>query len=81
MEKLLEYLVVGITNSKDYSVIKTEDDSDHNNHINFEIKASPEIIGIIIGKEGKTVRAIRNLLRVRATLDKVAVSLSVTEKE
>lgn len=81
MEKLLEYLVVGITNSKDFSVIKTEDDSDPNNHINFEIKASPEIIGIIIGKEGKTVRAIRNLLRVRATLDKIAVSLSVTEKE
>ena len=81
MEKLLEYLVVGITNSKDFSVIKTEDDSDSNNHINFEIKASPEIIGIIIGKEGKTVRAIRNLLRVRATLDKIAVSLSVTEKE
>ncbi len=81
MEKLLEYLIVGITNSKDYSVIKTEDDSTPNNHINFEIKASPEIIGIIIGKEGKTVRAIRNLLRVKATLDKIAVSLSVTEKE
>ena len=81
MEKLLEYLIVAITNSKDYSVIKTEDDSAPNNHINFEIKASPEIIGIIIGKEGKTVRAIRNLLRVKATLDKVAVSLSVTEKE
>lgn len=81
MEKLLEYLIVGITNSKDYSVIKTEDDSTPNNHINFEIKASPDIIGIIIGKEGKTVRAIRNLLRVRATLDKIAVSLSVTEKE
>ena len=81
MEKLLEHMIVGITNSKDYSVIKTEDDSTPNNHINFEIKASPEIIGIIIGKEGKTVRAIRNLLRVRATLDKIAVSLSVTEKE
>lgn len=79
MKKLLNYLISEISGSTDYKISVKEDDSGNSKHINFEIKASPEIIGIIIGKGGNTVRAIRNLLRVRATLDKTAVSLSVTE--
>ena len=39
------------------------------------------IIGLIIGKNGKTIRAIRNLLRVRAAIEKKAVFVSVSEKE
>jgi predicted RNA-binding protein YlqC (UPF0109 family) len=38
-------------------------------------------MGLIIGKRGKTIRTIRNLLRVRATLEKKGVSVAVVEKE
>ncbi len=81
MENLIEYIISGITGSKDFKIIKSKQDSSPGNHVNFEVKATTEIIGIIIGKGGKTVRAIRNLLRVLATLEKTAVSLSVSEEE
>ena len=35
--------------------------------------------GILIGKEGKTIKAIRNLLKVRATLEKKVVNVVLSE--
>jgi predicted RNA-binding protein YlqC (UPF0109 family) len=78
MKNLLNYILEGITSSKDFEIVMLKN-SDNENYINFEIKASPEIIGQIIGKNGQTIRAIRNLLRVKATLEKKGVSISVSE--
>lgn len=77
MKKLLEYLVKGITGLKDIEV-KEEVDGDF---LSFTILTAPETAGLIIGKQGKTIKTIKNLLRVKATLDKKGVSISVEEKE
>ncbi len=76
MKKLLKYLVKEITGSDDFSI---EESSDQNQE-NYEIKAGQEIIGMIIGKGGQTIKSIRNLLRVRAVLKKKTVFVSVSEK-
>jgi predicted RNA-binding protein YlqC (UPF0109 family) len=75
MKELIEYLVKGITGSSEFSVEEISDQG----HTEFVIKANPSLIGLIIGKKGRTIRSIRNLVKVRATLEKKAVSVSVTE--
>lgn len=76
MKKLLEYLIEQITGSEKFSVLEeTKDDL-----LQLTVEADPEILGLIIGKKGKTIRNIRNLLKVRATLEKKGVNVFVTEK-
>jgi len=78
MKELLNYILEGITTKKDFELLVTEN-ADNENYISIEIKANPNIIGQIIGKNGQTIKSIRNLLRVRATLEKKGVSVFVTE--
>lgn len=79
MKNLLQYILENITGSSDFEIIEAGSQEGNENYVNYEIKANPEIIGLIIGKSGKTIRSIRNLLRVRATLDNKGVSVSVNE--
>lgn len=76
MKELLEYMLKEIT--KDDSIVVTEDIDD--NFSKLTIFAPKEVMGIIIGKEGRIIKAIRNLLKVRATLEKKGVNVSVEEK-
>jgi len=76
MKQLIEYLVKGIVGTEDFEIEETEADG----RVEFIIHANPDYVGKIIGKGGKTIKAIRNLLKVRATLEKKAVGLSVIEK-
>ena len=77
MKDLLTFIVKGITGKKDLEIVEeTEGERTH-----FLIGAPEDSVGIIIGKEGKTIKAIRSLLKVRATLEKKGVSVSVEPKK
>ncbi len=75
MKELLEYILQGITGSDEINVEETENDS----AVTFTIKSPKEYIGLIIGKEGKTIKSIRNILRIKATLEEKLVDLDVQE--
>lgn len=75
MDNLLTFLAKGITGEKN---IKVESE-DTNGFINYNIIAPKETIGLLVGKAGKTIRAIRNVLKIRAILEKKAVGVMVTE--
>lgn len=77
MRELLEYILSELLEKGDYKI----DEENNDGFSNFVVKADKEVIGLIIGKNGKTIRAIRNLLRVRATLNGSAVNLSVVEAD
>ena len=77
MRDLLEYLIKGITGNKDFEIEESQD-ADRSN---FEVKIDPSFLGLVIGKGGRTIRAIRNLLKVRATIEKKGVNISIAEKE
>jgi predicted RNA-binding protein YlqC (UPF0109 family) len=77
MRDLLDFLIKGITGNKDFEIEESQD-ADRSN---FEVKIDPSFFGLIIGKGGRTIRAIRNLLKVRATIEKKGVNVSVAEKE
>lgn len=75
MKKLISYILKGITGEN----IEVEEKSE-GEVLHFDIKASPETIGIIIGKKGRTIRAIRNAAKVKSTLKKTPVNITVSEK-
>ena len=57
----LEYIVKAIVpDSKDIIIT----DSEENGLITFEISAPTEVIGKIIGKEGKIIKSIRTILNL-----------------
>ncbi len=73
MKKLLEFIIKGILGKKDFTVTESVE----GDFVNLGIKVPGEDTGLIIGKEGRTIKAIRNLLKVRATLERKGVSVSI----
>jgi len=72
MEQLLTFLLKEIT-GKEIPVRAEDDDG----RLIFEISPDQEIIGLVIGKNGKTIKAIQELLRVRARKENKFVYLRV----
>lgn len=75
MKDLLDYLLKGVLGEEKFTIEETEDAG----RIIYTIKTDPKNIGMIIGKGGHMIKALRNVLKVRATLEKRAVSLNVGE--
>ena len=77
MKDLLEYILKSITGSDSFAVAETNPEE---NVVSFEVVADPDIIGLIIGREGKTIKNIRKILSIKATKEKVAVNINVTPR-
>lgn len=75
MGKLLEFLLVGILGDEKFDITEVEEEG----RITYTIKTDPKNIGLIIGKGGKMIKNLRNLLKVRATLEKKAVNIEIAE--
>jgi predicted RNA-binding protein YlqC (UPF0109 family) len=75
MKQLLEYLVKNITGSDECTIEENTD----NNHTTLTVSAPKSIMGLLIGKNGSTVKALRNIVKVKATLEKVGVSVFIQE--
>lgn len=73
MKELLEFLLKGILGEGKFEVIE-ESDGDR---INLTIKTDPKDTGLVIGKGGKMINSLRNILKVPATLEKKGVNLQV----
>jgi len=76
MKKLLEYLVSSIVNyPKDISVTEKEE----NKYFNLIIKVHPNDLKIIIGKNGQTIKAIRELVKIKAILKRKNINIAIEE--
>lgn len=73
MKDLLTFIIKNILKSDDFGIEEVDSD----NSITFKIKLPEEKAGLVIGKGGRTIKAIRNLLKVRATLEKKLVFLTI----
>ena len=74
MKQALEYMLDAIVEGE-YSV--QEDDKD--GFIVYSITAPEDQIGRIIGKNGKTINALKNILKIKAVKDNVKVDLEIAE--
>lgn len=75
MIELLEYITQTLTGNKD---IKVEKDTSGDLVI-YTIKAPKEVMGLLIGKGGRTINAIRTLARARAITDSEKIALRLEE--
>lgn len=73
MDELLDFILKGITGKK-VPFAKYENEG---GKIIYEITPENSEIGILIGKEGKVVKSIQNILSVRAKLEKKFVILRI----
>ncbi|OGC50111.1 hypothetical protein A2716_01445 [candidate division WWE3 bacterium RIFCSPHIGHO2_01_FULL_40_23] len=77
MKEFLEFLVKGIVKKEGDIVIEEERNPD--NIINLKLKVDKEDMGIVIGKEGKTIKSLRNLLKAKAIRENVRVNLELID--
>jgi len=74
MKELLEYILKNILGKKSKFEIVEEDDG---SIVKLIVKTAEDEGGIVIGKGGKVIKAIRNILRIKATLEKKKIILLV----
>ncbi|HSV94778.1 MAG TPA: KH domain-containing protein [Spirochaetia bacterium] len=65
MKQLIEYIVSNIVNHPE-SVIITEEQTEDKEATKYLIKVDPEDVGRVIGKEGKVIKSIRQIVRIAA---------------
>jgi hypothetical protein len=74
MKELLDFVVRNILGKDSkYEIIEEDDGS----IVKLTIKTAEDEGGMIIGKQGKVIKAIRNILRIKATLEKKKIILLV----
>lgn len=76
MKDLLEYIVKNLVSEPDAVVVEQTSD---NGVINLELTVDPKDMGLIIGKGGQTIHALRKLLTIRAISENVRVNLHLNE--
>jgi len=65
MKQLIEYIVSNIVNHPE-SVIITEQKTEDNEATKYLIQVDPEDVGRVIGKQGKVIKSIRQIIRIAA---------------
>ena len=75
MKELLEYITQNITGNNNIKVIEEETEGVKL----YRIIAPQEIMGLLIGKQGKVIKAIRTLGKTRAMVDGTRVSIQLEE--
>lgn len=76
MKDLLSYIVTSLVSKPD-AVSITEDKNGEEVNLNLTVDTTD--MGLVIGKLGKTIRAIRKLLTVRAIAENVRINLQLVE--
>lgn len=73
MKDLIRFIIEKITGANDFDIEEKEDERGSL----FIIHSKPELIGLIIGKGGKTIKNIRRIASIKGVLENKAVSINV----
>ena len=77
MKELLEYILDSLFANPAITVTEEVEDE----YINLIINAPQDEIGRIIGKKGKVINAIKQLIKIQAIKDNKRVEIQVSEIE
>ncbi len=75
MRELLEYILQNIVD--DFSKIRIEEETEEDGVLVYKIFADEDQKGAIIGREGRTIKSIRNLLGIKAVKEGKRVFVKV----
>jgi predicted RNA-binding protein YlqC (UPF0109 family) len=76
MKDTLHYIVSSIVDAPDQVSI---DEVDDEGYVTLTITVAKEDMGKIIGKEGKVIRSIRNIMKVKAMKHNKRINISLAE--
>lgn len=77
MKKILEHIVASIVdNEKEVKIEESEQDG----IISFIIHVAKDDMGKIIGKEGKIIRSIRNVMKIPAIKQGKRIQIAIAEQ-
>ena len=79
MKDLLEYLAKELVSKP--KEVKINETKEENGTVHLSLSVSPDDMGMIIGKGGKTITAIRSLVKTAAAKAGKKVFLELEEKE
>lgn len=77
MKELIEFIAKSLVENPD-AVIVTEEQGEDGSVL-LQLAAAPEDMGRIIGKQGRTAKAMRTLLNAKATREAKRASLQILE--
>lgn len=76
MKKALEYIISQIVDEPEkVEIFEAED----NGMVNFTIKVGPNDMGKVIGKNGKVIRAVRNVVKISAIKQNKKINIELIE--
>ena len=78
MEQLLSYILSKIVKDPD-TIIITKETDEVTNELIFNISIPEEERGIIIGKQGKNIQAIRNIISIIARREGQRVRIKILD--
>lgn len=76
MKDAISYILASIVENKDKIQITQESEEDF---INFKISVDKEDMGRVIGKNGKVIRAIRNVIKIPAIKQNKKINILLEE--
>lgn len=76
MKDTLHYIVTSIVDNPDAVQIEEREED---GILNLLITAHPDDMGKVIGKGGKVIRAIRNIMKIKAMKHDVRINVSLAE--
>ena len=76
MKELIEFIVKNLVTNPEGVIVEEER---NNGEVNLILTVDPQDMGIVIGKNGQTIKAIRRLITVRAIAENVKVNLRLNE--
>ncbi len=77
MKELIEFIAKSLVEKPEEITVTAEEGGDGS--ILLQLAAAPEDMGRIIGKQGRTAKAMRTLLNAKATREAKRVSLQILE--
>jgi uncharacterized protein len=77
MKDTLHFIVSAIVDSPDAVVI---DEHEEDGFVILTITVDPSDMGKVIGKEGKVIRSIRNIMKVKAMKTNQRIKISLAEQ-
>lgn len=76
MKDILTYLIKGIVEKDDVVAVSEEEDQ---GIVNLTVSVDPSDMGRVIGKEGKVIKAIRNVMRIPAMKQNKKIYITLAE--
>lgn len=76
MEELLKTIAMGLVDEPD-AVSVTMDETDERGNVVYHLHVAEGDMGRVIGKQGRIAKAIRTVMKARATKDGVRVQVEI----